>query len=67
MDVLRGELESNLKGMLNSRYNNNDIEKIITDWTGYGIPDTSKVQECTQQRVTILGFGEIGQDQVSLI
>ncbi|WP_042372513.1 S8 family peptidase [Bacteroides neonati] len=61
-----GELESNLKGMLNSRYNNNDIEKIITDWTGYGIPDTSKVQECTQQRVTILGFGEIGQDKSHL-
>lgn len=61
-----GELEANLKGILNGKYNNNDIEKIITDWIGYGIPDTSKVQECTQQRVTILGFGEIEQDKSQL-
>lgn len=61
-----GELEVNLKRILNGKYNNNDIEKIITDWIGYGIPDTSKVQECTQQRVTILGFGEIGQDKSHL-
>ena len=57
-----GELETNLKRILNGKYNNSDIEKVITDWIGYGIPDISKVQECTQQRVTILGFGEIGQD-----
>lgn len=61
-----GELELNLKRILNGKYTNNDIEKIITDWIGYGIPDTSKVQECTQQRVTILGFGEIGQDKSHL-
>ena len=61
-----GELELNIKRILNGKYNNNDIEKIITDWIGYGIPDTSKVQECTQQRVTILGFGEIGQDKSHL-
>ena len=27
-----GELEVNLKRILNGKYNNNDIEKIITDW-----------------------------------
>lgn len=61
-----GELESNLKRILNGKYNSADIEKIITDWIGYGIPDTSKVRECTQQRVTILGFGEIRQDRSHL-
>lgn len=61
-----GELEINLKAILNGKYNHNDIEKIITDWIGYGVPDTSKVQACTQQRVTILGFGEIGKDNSHL-
>jgi len=61
-----GELESNLKTILNGKLSNNDIEKIITDWIGYGIPDVKKVQECTQQRVTILGFGEIEKDKAHL-
>ncbi|MGL4519003.1 MAG: S8 family peptidase [Phocaeicola sp.] len=61
-----GELELNLKRILRGKINNSDIEQIITNWVGYGIPDTNKVQECTQQRVTILGFGDIEQDQSHL-
>ncbi|MFP0195433.1 S8 family peptidase [Pseudomonas sp. PHC1] len=32
-------------------------------WIGYGIPDISKVLECTPQRATIIGFGQLGDGQ----
>lgn len=32
-------------------------------WIGYGIPDIGKVLECTAQRATIIGFGQLGDTQ----
>lgn len=29
-------------------------------WIGYGIPNIAKVLECTAQRATIIGFGQLG-------
>ena len=31
----------------------------ITQWMGYGIPNTDSVLDCTPQRVTLLGYGEL--------
>lgn len=28
-------------------------------WLGYGIPDVSRVQECTRNRATLIGYGEM--------
>ena len=33
--------------------------KMARNWIGYGVPDISRVFECTAQRVTLLGFGEL--------
>lgn len=30
---------------------------------GYGLPNISKVQECTAQRVTVIGFGELMEEE----
>lgn len=35
----------------------------ISNWVGYGFPDVEKVKECTQQRVTLIGYGTIEQNQ----
>lgn len=61
-----GEMENNIRQVLYGAYSNTDIKRIITNWVGYGLPDVSKVQECTNSRVTVLGFGELLQDQVHL-
>ena len=37
----------------------NNIHKYI----GYGIADIEKVKECTKNQVTLIGYGEIKQDQ----
>ncbi len=61
-----GEIENKLFAILRGAYTNPDIKKIITRWIGYGLPDISKVTECTAQRVTVLGFGELEADKVHL-
>ncbi len=61
-----GQIETNLINILDNSIPGRAIKKIITDWVGYGVPDFDKVKECTEQRVTILGFGQITQDQIHL-
>jgi hypothetical protein len=61
-----GEIETNLYEVLRGSYTNSDIKEIITRWIGYGFPDIDKVTECTAQRVTILGFGELEVDKIHL-
>ena len=61
-----GEIETNLYEVLGSSYTNSKIKDIITRWIGYGLPDIDKVTECTAQRVTILGFGELEADKIHL-
>jgi hypothetical protein len=61
-----GEIETNLHEVLGGSYTNSDIKEIITRWVGYGFPDIDKVTECTAQRVTILGFGELEVDKIHL-
>lgn len=61
-----GEIEDKLYAILRGTYTNSDIKKIITRWIGYGLPDIDKVTECTAQRVTVLGFGELEADKVHL-
>jgi hypothetical protein len=61
-----GEIETNLYEVLGGSYTNSDIKEIITRWIGYGFPDIDKVTECTAQRVTILGFGELEVDKIHL-
>jgi hypothetical protein len=38
----------------------------IHKWLGYGTPDISRVQECTKNRVTLIGYGELEQDSACM-
>ena len=44
---------------LSGRQVKNDIHKIL----GYGIADIDKVKECTKNQVTLIGYGDIKQNQ----
>jgi hypothetical protein len=39
------------------------LQKLVCRWLGYGIPDITRVLKCTEQRATILGFGELSNDE----
>jgi hypothetical protein len=61
-----GEIETNLYEILKDTYTISEIKEILTRWIGYGVPDIDCVIDCTAQRVTVLGFGEIDVDKIHL-
>ncbi len=42
------------------------LQKLISRWVGYGVPDINKVFQCTKERATIIGFGELFSDEAHL-
>ena len=40
-----------------------DRKKELSRWAGNGVPDIDRVQECTQERVTLIGRGALKKDQ----
>jgi hypothetical protein len=42
------------------------IKKTKNRLIGYGIPDISRVQECTEQRATVIGFGELREGKAHI-
>ena len=44
---------------LSGRQKKNDIHKIL----GYGVADVEKVKECTKNQITLIGYGDIMQNQ----
>lgn len=37
--------------------------KQLSKWIGNGIPEISRVLECTKERITLIGFGALGKDK----
>lgn len=55
-DILHGVLSSD------PQINNRVIKDHICSYLGYGATDANRILYCTDQRVTLLGFGEIKKD-----
>jgi hypothetical protein len=36
-------------------------EKRVFRWLGNGVPDISRVMECTKNRITLIGYGSLAQ------
>ena len=58
-----GESGQLLEDCLKSSDNARQLKKTISRFLGYGIPDIRRVLECTSQRATAIGFGEIEKDK----
>jgi len=39
---------------------------LLSRWTGYGVPQIERALDCTAQRATLLGFGELSDDQAQV-
>ncbi len=35
----------------------------LGQWLGYGVPDFERVVECTKERITVIGYGEIKKEE----
>lgn len=49
---------------LKTEDNSRRIKEVISRYIGYGMPDIKRVLECAEQRVTVLGCGEIKEDEI---
>ena len=57
-DEIGEELNRRLNG-----YDTQSLQKIKAKLIGYGFPDINKVKECTEQRATVIGFGELKEEE----
>nr|VFJ67612.1 MAG: Subtilase family protein [Candidatus Kentron sp. FW] len=46
--------QANISGEINRQY-----KALLSRWMGYGMPEIERVLGCTEQRATLLGFGEL--------
>jgi len=61
-----GEISERLQEILQTPDNGRHIRHWISQWLGYGIPDSARVLGCTEQRVTLLGFGQLNDEEAHL-
>jgi hypothetical protein len=58
-----GNMGTRLINILNNAGNGTRAKILACNWLGYGEPNIERVLECTEQRATLLGFGELGNKQ----
>lgn len=61
-----GEIGTRLQEILQTPDNGRQIRNWISRWFGYGVPDSERVLACTEQRATLLGFGQLGDEEAHL-
>lgn len=61
-----GEIEDRLRAILQTPSNGRQIRSLINRWMGYGVPDGNRVMACTEQRATLLGVGQLGDEEAHL-
>ncbi len=61
-----GEIGTRLQGILQSINNRPQTRNWISRWLGYGVPESERVLACTEQRATLVGFGQLGDEEAHL-
>ena len=61
-----GEIGSRLNTILQNENNGRQLKNWISQWLGYGVPDTNKVLDCTEQRASLLGFGQLNDEEAHI-
>ncbi len=54
-----GDVGSRISEVLRTRENVRQLSALISRWMGYGMPVVNRVLDCTEQRATALGFGQL--------
>ena len=54
-----GDIGSHISEVLRTSENSHQLKGLISQWIGYGIPMMERVLDCTEQRATVLGFGQL--------
>jgi len=54
-----GKAGSQIEAIMRDEWGSHQVKTKIGQWLGYGSPDISKVIGCHEQRITLLGFGQL--------
>jgi hypothetical protein len=54
-----GDIGSRISEVLRTPENGHQLRGLISRWIGYGMPVVDRVLDCTEQRATVLGFGQL--------
>ena len=57
------EAQTTYEAVLKNTQNSRAFKEYLGRFLGYGVVDLPKVMACTEQRVTVLGFGELGDGE----
>lgn len=57
------DIASRLLSILHTHENGRNSNALVQRWIGYGLPIVNRVLNCSEQRATILGFGELTDGQ----
>lgn len=58
-----GSMGQRLVNIISQQQHIKNPVNFASRWIGYGVPDINRVLECTEQRATILGYGELSDEQ----
>ncbi len=58
-----GDIGSRVSEVLRTPENGRQLSGLISRWIGYGIPLVDRVLDCTEQRATVLGFGQLSDGE----
>lgn len=61
-----GEIGNRLQAILQTSSNGRHIRNWISRWLGYGVADSERILACTEQRATLLGFGQLSDEEAHL-
>ena len=58
-----GDIGTQIGDLLHTPENKRQISGLVSRWMGYGIPQVDRVLDCTEQRASLLGFGQLSDDE----
>lgn len=58
-----GDMGSRISDVLRTHANGRKLNELVSRWVGYGVPNVDRVLDCTKQRATVLGFGQLSDGE----
>ena len=58
-----GDIGAQIVELLRTPENNRQISGLVSRWMGYGVPQLDRVLDCTEQRATLVGFGQLSDGE----
>lgn len=54
-----GDVGIQVSELLRTSVNSRKISSLVSRWMGYGVPEIDRVLDCTEQRATMFGYGQL--------